>query len=155
MEHEGFFPLGKGAKSQKCRVKRLASRFAHSASQRRDACETWPSCFPVSRAGNLFPGPMTLSAIELTQDELARVAPIIAHVGSALGSKASAQELRGGTVRMLDEVCRGAGIRPADIRDKTGLDREFRKLEHVLFSSRRTGERFTVQSVVSALRSGA
>ena len=56
---------------------------------------------------------------------------------------------------MLDEVCRGAGIRPADIRDKTGLDREFRKLEHVLFSSRRTGERFTVQSVVSALRSGA
>ena len=50
---------------------------------------------------------MTLLAIELTQDELARIAPIIAHVGSALGSKASAQELRGGTVRMLDEVCRG------------------------------------------------
>ena len=87
MEHEGFFPLGKGAKSQKCWVKRLASRFAHSASQRRDACETWPSCFPVSRAGNLFPGPMTLSAIELTQDELARIAPIIAHVGSALYSE--------------------------------------------------------------------
>ena len=107
MEHEGFFPLGKGAKSQKCWVKRLASRFAQSASQRRDACETWPSCFSVSRSGNLFPGPMTLSAIELTQDELARIAPIIAHVGSALGSKASAQELRGGTVRMLDEVCRG------------------------------------------------
>ena len=57
---------------------------------------------------------------------------------------------------MLDEVCRGAGIRPADIRDQAGLEREFRKLEHVLFSARRTGEQFTVQEVVDdALRMDA
>ena len=57
---------------------------------------------------------------------------------------------------MLDEVCRGAGIRPADIRDQAGIEREFRKLEHVLFSARRTGERFTVHSVVEdALRMDA
>ena len=58
---------------------------------------------------------MALSEISLSHDELVRAAPIIAHVGSAMGVKSSVSVLRGGTVRMLDEVCRGAGIPPVDV----------------------------------------
>ena len=99
---------------------------------------------------------MTLSEISLSHDELARAAPIIAHVGSAMGVKSSVSELRGGTVRMLDEVCRGAGIPPVEVRTKSDLDREFTKLEHALFRARRTAERFTVEGQVDeALRQDA
>ena len=48
---------------------------------------------------------MVLPALSLSQAELARAAPIIAHVGSDMGPKSKESELRGGTLKMLDEVC--------------------------------------------------
>ena len=68
---------------------------------------------------------MVLPALSLSQAELARAAPIIAHVGSDMGPKSKESELRGGTLKMLDEVCRGAGIRPVVVSNKADLEREF------------------------------